>query len=855
MSKKWLIASMIIFLAGSGWSRGIGPANARQSALSWMRRVPQFRSAIFLPRAEMRPIRDAGKTTVLAYVLELEPGGFVLVTPDDQLRPILGFSFTSPFDTTESPENHLLLLIRQEMPLRLRAAKEGAINAAYRQESQRIWQALAAPSPSLQQAPAALAWSVEIGPFVPSRWNQAGDLLGNPVFNYYTPNNWVCGCVATAMSQMLYYHRWPETGTGAHAYTWNGQVLSADYGAAAYAWESMVDNYNVPGDEPLANRQAVGALTYHAGVSVDMDYAADGSGAQTEEVATSLNNYFRHNGAWVPRSAADFFDRLYSSMLLSRPATLAIYTSTVGHAIVVDGVRHEVSGTKYYHLNQGWGGYYDAWYDLSGPWNTGGYEWTTIGGAVMDVLPLQDLADPGAQLFSSTVTLNWQDGTNYTPSFYEVQQARLGPELTTFTDGAEAGTDNWMIDGHWKQTTSQRRTGSYSFKGFVSEVESISRSFSTMELDRAIRIEPTTQISYYWGAYYFHNTAARLEISADEKSWSALRTHTSTATALPVSWNAITLSPSDLSSYIGLTVSLRFVVDLTGSSWYASPNVGFYLDDFRIQNAALGSWTVVDNAVAGRSRLLAISQSGDYAWRVRASWNSRWWPWSDVEAASIELPGAVTVQLRALLEGPYAGAGAMRTDLPAQGLIPHASPYVQAPLTADPLPAGAVDWVLVQLYEADGLTPAASRSAFLRSDGQLMDETGGISVAVTGVYKSKSYYIVLRHRNHIAVMSAGPMPFTSGSVIYDFTSGIDQYHGSAGAKVLAGGLYGLWAGDADQDGSVGSADFAEWQSAARAGASGYQAADLRLDGRVTTADYVHWYENQRAGAATGMAGP
>ena len=84
-------------------------------------------------------------------------------------------------------------------------------------------------------------WDVEHGPFLASTWDQATDGLGHPTFNIYTPNNYVSGCVSTAMAQILYHYRWPLTGTGSHSYLWdNGsdpaQTLSADFGATTYDW-------------------------------------------------------------------------------------------------------------------------------------------------------------------------------------------------------------------------------------------------------------------------------------------------------------------------------------------------------------------------------------------------------------------------------------------------------------------------------------------------------------------------------------------------------------------------------------------------------------------------------------------
>ncbi|HOY45521.1 MAG TPA: C10 family peptidase [bacterium] len=851
MAKRRIAAVLLFLLAGIGWTREIKPAGARQAALAWMQREPRFRATPRRAAAEMRPLRDTAGTTTLAWLLQLEPAGFILLSPDDRLHPLLGFSFSAAFDTTAATENHLLLLIQQEMLLRLQALRQGAIPAEYRQQAVTAWQTLSAPAPNLQTLPSALSWAVEVGPLLSTQWGQDSDIYGNPVFNYYTPNNRPCGCVATAMSQMLCYHRWPLTGTGSHAYSWGSTTLAADFGAASYSWDEMVDNYYLPGDEPLSGRQAAGLLAWHAGIGVEMEYADGGSGALGRDIPGALQNYFRHSGAWVARSSTDFFARLYANMLLEQPAALSIGTAALqGHAVVIDGVRHESDGTRFYHINQGWNGHYDAWYDLSGPWSAGGYEWTTIEGAVMDAVPVADLDDPGETLYQAALSLAWKTGSRFNPAFYEIAQARLGAETTNFSDGAESGTGNWIIDGHWKRTSSVRRSGSWSFRGYIAEEAAAGLTFSTMELDRTLRIEAETSIRYYWAAYYFHNTTARLEISGDEKNWMPLRTHTSTATS--ISWSGVTILPAELAPWIGRTVALRFVIDYNGGSYYYGTQMGFYVDDFALQSLRLGSWISLDDAIPGSPAQITVTESGDYSWRVRASWNGQWQPWSDREEAAIELPGTATLQLRAFLEGPWSGGGTMRTSLRQQGILPLNSPYPEAPAAATTLPADAVDWILVGLREADGVTPAAAVSALLLSDGRIVDPSGTASLPVSGIFQSKNYYIVLRHRSHAAVMSAAAPAFSSGSVSWDFTLGIGQYCGSGGARELAAGLWGLWAGDADQDGAVNEDDFALWQGAARAGAAGYTAADLDLDGQVTTADYVVWFENERAGAASAL---
>jgi hypothetical protein len=120
------------------------------------------------------------------------------------------------------------------------------------------------------------------------------------------------------------------------------------------------------------------------------------------------------------------------------------------------------------------------------------------------------------------------------------------------------------------------------------------------------------------------------------------------------------------------------------------------------------------------------------------------------------------------------------------------------------------------------------------------------------VIKSKPYYLVIKHRNHIRVMSQNTISFAAGSASYDFSTGATKYYGTGGAVELAAGVWGLWAGDGNQDGSTSLTDFTAWRTSAQNGETGYQASDYGLNGHITSSDYVLWFNNERVGATTGM---
>jgi hypothetical protein len=211
----------------------------------------------------------------------------------------------------------------------------------------------------------------------------------------------------------------------------------------------------------------------------------------------------------------------------------------------------------------------------------------------------------------------------------------------------------------------------------------------------------------------------------------------------------------------------------------------------------------------------------------------------------------VRLKAKIFMEGAF-GVGQMTTDLNSGNQIPLTSPYGEDPRSVLSIPVNAVDWVLVQLRTSPEGPVVFSRSAFLRSDGCIVRDDGvtddiALEVAVG------NYYVVIRHRNHLPVMSAAAIPLNTGSPdVYDFTEGSGQYYGSNGAKQIEAGVWGMWAGDVNQDKNVTTSDYTSWYNSARLGESGYKATDINMDGVVTTSDYTQWYNNARLGAASNV---
>jgi len=201
----------------------------------------------------------------------------------------------------------------------------------------------------------------------------------------------------------------------------------------------------------------------------------------------------------------------------------------------------------------------------------------------------------------------------------------------------------------------------------------------------------------------------------------------------------------------------------------------------------------------------------------------------------------VIARVHLWLEGPYTAGVGMRTDLQTGGPIPTTSPYTDA-RESDPVPAGVTDWVLVELRGADGTTVRSYRSFFLKSNGSLVDTDGStVNCRMPGVGDG-DYYIAIKHRNHLAVMSAAEQTLnhTSASLL-DFSTGASQYSGGD-AKLLETGVYGMYAGDTDVSGTIDASDrSATWNDRNQ---SGYLDADCDLSGTVEANDRSITWNNR-----------
>jgi len=254
---------------------------------------------------------------------------------------------------------------------------------------------------------------------------------------------------------------------------------------------------------------------------------------------------------------------------------------------------------------------------------------------------------------------------------------------------------------------------------------------------------------------------------------------------------------------------------ITNDSQFVSPANGDYrlLSSSPCVNAGINSfWMFSASDADGNPRIVGSSADmGAYEVKVSAS-------------------------VRLLLEGPFqSSSNGMSCSLGTRMSLQ--SPYADDPRWVATVLSNVTDWVLVQFRHAADGDAVFSRSAFVRSDGWVVNDAGQPLLDV-GLQPGSAYYVVVKHRNHLTAMSAFPVPFVNGTLSYDFTQSSNAYYGGTeGCAVVSGNATNFWAlraGDTDGDGRVLPVDREIAES--QLGKAGYRRADINLDGTVGVVD-------------------
>jgi len=308
-------------------------------------------------------LQNSEQTFVPFFIFGTENQGFVIVAGDDRAIPILGYSDDGNFDPNNIPPNMQKWL--EGYKAEIRYAIENNIVASARTQAE--WQSL--QSGGCMNAPSSLAAAV--APLLTTKWDQL------PYYNDLCPgsgsNKAVTGCVATAMAQVMKFWNAPTTGTGFHSYnSSNYGTLTANFGSTNYNWTSMPNQLTA--SSSAAQKTAVATLMYHCGVSVEMNYSAQSSGAYVASAASpithcteyALKTYFGYKSTLKGVLKSNYTDANWINLLkieldAHRPIVYVGSGNGGGHCFVCDGY----DNNNYFHFNWGWSGHCDGYYAMN----------------------------------------------------------------------------------------------------------------------------------------------------------------------------------------------------------------------------------------------------------------------------------------------------------------------------------------------------------------------------------------------------------------------------------------------------------------------------------------------------------
>lgn len=315
--------------------------------------------------------------------------GFVVMSADDIARPVLGYSETSRFDASALPSSVAAWLRGYDRAIGVAVAHQVAASPEISAE----WTAL---SNGFVPAPKSIT---SVNPLLTTEWDQ-----GSP-YNAMCPGSGFSkaptGCSATAMAQVMKYWSYPSKGMGSHSYTceYYSQTLSANFGATTYNWNNMPNSV-------YSSNSSVATLMFHCGVSMEMNYTPEGSGAHMISynnaieycAETALKRFFGYNNHLHGERKASYTDEEWIAMLKADldagrpiPYSGVDEVQSVGHAFVFDGY----DNNNMFHINWGWSGSSDGYFTInaltpgSTGWGGGGDDYSSSQCAIFGVEPPQ----------------------------------------------------------------------------------------------------------------------------------------------------------------------------------------------------------------------------------------------------------------------------------------------------------------------------------------------------------------------------------------------------------------------------------------------------------------------------------
>jgi hypothetical protein len=297
-------------------------------------------------------IENSGNGKVYYYVYNVgDNQGFVMVSGDDRTKPILGYSDQGRFENKNMPAHiKFFLNIYKEQ---IKEVQQNNDTTAY------------VPRYSVKEN------SSFVLPLIKTKWGQRTP-YNCAILEYGKKNDsYPAGCNATAMAQVMNFHKWPEHGYNSNGYDQDiyGKIpFFADFENSYYDWENMKDEYSFNDDTTSVSCRAVSKLMYHCGVSLFSKYSENNTTALSVHIAAALKAFFGYDEGvkWVPHNNMN--DEEWKNIIIGeidsrRPVIIGgqLQDTDAGHTYVLDGY----DSNKMIHVNWGWDGAMDGYFEIN----------------------------------------------------------------------------------------------------------------------------------------------------------------------------------------------------------------------------------------------------------------------------------------------------------------------------------------------------------------------------------------------------------------------------------------------------------------------------------------------------------
>jgi len=351
----------------------------------------------------------------LGWVYRTTPRGFLVVSADTDLPPLIAYSLRNDLPATGARKHDLFNHLRTDLDLRLRqVGRLAETNLGLRRAQ---WARLLAAKPGQVNKSALMQWppagSTATDGWLETNWHQGAPYNNACPMDPVTSTRSVAGCPSVAMAQIINYHQttnqtsFDDSDDYYHAYAGRNYWIDDDHAAHDFssfpelssALSTLEIAYlsNSPPDDA-----GCAALTFACGVAAQQVYTSSVSGTFGVAQADQAYQKFQVDGAeLLYDSHPDLYTRLSENMKHALPAHLAVVNQdmTAGHNVVVDGYNTD----RYYHLNFGWGGAANGWYLLP---EEIPYDLTVVEGVIVDINPSGLIFKEG---FEGGNTAYWSD--------------------------------------------------------------------------------------------------------------------------------------------------------------------------------------------------------------------------------------------------------------------------------------------------------------------------------------------------------------------------------------------------------------------------------------------------------------